>query len=397
MKIGEFTEVFKPVYDGVARVVNAYADIMSKRGNEVYVITPMDNTGYRGNLGYEIVDYDAVNFSKSMPWKIGIDELDPHFIRRMKMIDLDIVHVHGPAFAGQAGIHYALKHEIPVIGTFHSRFYDDVLKTTHSRTLAKIASKYVADFYEKCDEVWAVSEGAGEELIRYGYKGKIIVMQNGTNMRTVNEKKIPEVREKYKLPSDVPMFLFVGQINRKKGLENIIKACSLLRNDGQDFRLVLAGRGPDETYVRELSRSTGLDDNLIMTGHLDDFEELDCLYSMAQLFLFPSLYDNSPMVVREAACMHTPSVLVKGSSSAEVITDRQNGLLCENTPEDLYRQIKWYNTLPETGKTEIKENAYMTIPVKWDGPLMDTILARYQNLVDTNQLQKNLLRRNIYG
>ena len=45
MVIGQFGESFIPVFDGVGRVMKAYADTMSARGNEVYVITPMDDTG----------------------------------------------------------------------------------------------------------------------------------------------------------------------------------------------------------------------------------------------------------------------------------------------------------------------------------------------------------------
>ena len=44
-------------------------------------------------------------------------------------------------------------------------------------------------------------------------------------------------------------------------------------------------------------------------------------------FTFPSLYDNAPMVVREAAVMGTPAVLVAGSDAAEIIHDGANGFV----------------------------------------------------------------------
>ena len=55
--------------------------------------------------------------------------------------------------------------------------------------------------------------------------------------------------------------------------------------------------------------------------------------SAADLFLFPSMYDNAPLVVREAAMMGTPSVILKGSTASEVIVDGVNGFLADQTPD----------------------------------------------------------------
>ena len=84
MKIGQFGESFIPVFDGVGRVMKAYAETMAKRGEEVYVITPMYNTGYRGGLPYEIVDFNSLELSKKIPWRIGLEAFDPHFLARIK-------------------------------------------------------------------------------------------------------------------------------------------------------------------------------------------------------------------------------------------------------------------------------------------------------------------------
>lgn len=66
-------------------------------------------------------------------------------------------------------------------------------------------------------------------------------------------------------------------------------------------------------------------------GSITERERLKLYYAAADLFLFPSLYDNAPLVVREAAALHTPSLLIKGSTSAEVIHDSVNGFLSDNS------------------------------------------------------------------
>lgn len=387
MKIGQFGESFIPVFDGVGRVMKAYAETMAKRGEEVYVITPMYNTGYRGGLPYEIVDFNSVELSKKIPWRIGLDSFDPHFIARMKQIDLDIIHVHGPVFAGNAGLNLAKKRHLPIVGSFHTKFYDDILQFTGVKTIAKVGSQAVADFFSKCDEVWAVSEGTGETLREYGYKGEIIVMPNGSNRRVLNVAKVPEVRQKYGIRSDVPVLLFVGQISWKKNIGRVLEACSILKKQGTAFQLVMAGRGPDEQAIRERVSELDIEDVSVFTGHLTDTESLDAIYSIADLFVFPSIYDNAPMVVREAAAQRTPALAAEGSCTAEVITAGDNGIISKDESPAVAQAITDFLALPQEKRKAMGERAYETIPIPWDGPLMDTILGRYQALIESNNLK----------
>lgn len=387
MKIGQFGESFIPVFDGVGRVMKAYAETMAKRGEEVYVITPMYDTGYRGGLPYEIVDFNSMELSKKIPWRIGLDSLDPHFLARMRQIELDIVHVHGPVFAGNVGLNIAKKRHLPIVGSFHTKFYDDILQFTGVKTIAKVGSQAVADFFSKCDEVWAVSEGTGETLREYGYKGQIIVMPNGSNRRVLNIAKVPEVRQQYGIRTDVPVLLFVGQISWKKNLARVIEACSILKKQGTAFQLVMAGRGPDEEAIRQRIAELDIVEESVFTGHLTDTETLDALYSIADLFVFPSIYDNAPMVVREAAAQRTPTLASAGSCTAEVITDGENGIISKDESPAVAQAITDYLALPSEKRKAMGDKAYETIPIPWDGPLMDTILSRYQALIESNNLK----------
>ncbi|MCF0237935.1 MAG: glycosyltransferase [Sphaerochaetaceae bacterium] len=382
MKIGQFGESFIPIYDGVGRVMKAYADTMASRGNEVYVVCPMYDAGYRGQYPFEIVDFNSVKFSKRLFYRVGLKQFDPHFKARMKQIDLDICHAHGPVFAGNIAKSIARKRNIPLVGSFHTKFYDDILEETKSKTIAKVGAKLVADFYDQCDEVWAVSDGTGETLRDYGYKGKIIVMPNGTNRRTLNLQKLPIVRETYKIRTDVPVLLFVGQINWKKNLKYIVEASSILKHQGFMHQLVFVGGGPEFEELQNLRKEKDIEDISLQTGLIQDTEALDCIYSMSDLFVFPSVYDNAPMVLREAAAQHTAGLVVEGSCSSESITHLENGIITKNTPEDIAKGIKEFFDLPKEKREAIEEKAYETIPMPWDGKLMDTILGRYENLID---------------
>ncbi len=86
------------------------------------------------------------------------------------------------------------------------------------------------------------------------------------------------------------------------------------------------------------------------------------------------------MVVREAAVMGTPSVMVRGSTAAEVIRDGENGFLCENDPQDLARVIRGILEDPEKQR-RVGENARETIPVPWS-KVLETAAERYERLVE---------------
>ncbi|MCF0237007.1 MAG: glycosyltransferase [Sphaerochaetaceae bacterium] len=368
--------------------MKAYADTMTSKGHEVYVVTPMYDAGYRGQYPFEIVDYVSVQPTNKIPWRVGLDMLDPHFKARINQIDFDICHVHSPLLTGNLGVNLARKLGIPVVGSFHTKFYDDVLQVTGSKAIASIGASLVAEFYESCDEVWAVSEGSAETLRSYGYKGEIVVMPNGTYKRTLNIAKIPSIKEKHKIKSDVPIILYVGQISWKKNLKRIIESCSLLKRDGFDFQLVMAGRGPDEDSVRELLETTNITDKTVLTGHLTDIEELDVLYSLADLFLFPSVYDTFSLVLREAASQYTPGLVVEGTCAAEDIKHMDNGLLAKDDSQDIFEVMKQFFQLSEEKRRAMGQKAYDTLPILWNGPLMDKILDRYEELV-ANLSMKN--------
>lgn len=382
MRIGEFSDSFLPIIDGVGRVVKAYADTLAARKHEVYVVCPMDSMGYRGKFPFEVVDYMGVQLSKDAPWKVGIDQLDAHFVSRMKLINLDICHSHTPVLAGKSALRIARERNIPLVSTFHSKYYDDILIATKSKMLARLGTDFIVDYYNQCDEVWTVTEAAGETLASYGYKGRIIIMPNGTDRHVLHSERLEETVKLFGLRTDVPILLFVGQINWKKNLRRIAEGCSLLKKEGVDFQLVFAGKGPDENALKDLLKKLDLEDRSVLTGHLQDTQILDCLYSLSSLFLFPSLYDTAGLVLREAAAMKTAGLAIRGSAAAEVIEDGLNGVLCEDTSEDFCKKVKAFLDLSRKERAAIEEMAFATIPLKWDGPVIDAVIDRYRNLIN---------------
>ena len=128
------------------------------------------------------------------------------------------------------------------------------------------------------------------------------------------------------------------------------------------------------TAKRELYEETGIKDNVTFVGKVRSRKELFALYELADIFFFPSLYDNAPLVVREAALAGLPSLLVEGSNAAEIIKDNENGFLADNNVDSMVNRIKEAyasNNIKEVGK-----KASETIPVPWKD-IAEQVIDRY--------------------
>ncbi|MPM27343.1 Alpha-monoglucosyldiacylglycerol synthase [bioreactor metagenome] len=378
MRIGLFTDSFLPIVDGVGRVVHNYARTVPNKGHECYVIAPMSNAGYLGDKPYELLEFLSIEVPTQRQYSTGIPTLDAHYRERIRRIPLDIVHAHSPFLAGREALFIARKKKIPVVGTFHSRYYDDFYKLTKMDVAANIGVKYIVDFYNRCDEVWAVSESSSQALHEYGFKRDIIVMPNGISATIPGEQDREQAIRTLNLPRS-NVLLYCGQINWKKNILRILNACVLLKEDGRLFTLVLAGQGPDMQSVKDEVKALGLAENTMFTGHITDEKLLNGLYQATTLFVFPSIYDTCGLVVREAAAMGTPAVVVEGSGAAEQIIDRENGFICLDNDLRLHDAIVYALDQPDIAK-RVGMAARKTLCISWDS-IIDSVINRYANLI----------------
>ncbi len=383
MRIGQFTDTFYPIVDGVGRVVFNYATHLPRLGHACYVIAPMVNTGYRGGFPFDLVDFTGTSVPGSPQYKAGVAILDRHYHARIADVPLDVIHAHTPFFAGMEALRLTAKRDIPLVASFHSKYYDDFYKATGHEALAHLGVKFVIEFYDRCDEVWAVSKSSADVLRGYGYGGEIVVMENGTEILPAAPENAARAAAQFAIPEDKPVLLYVGQMDWKKNILHILEAAALLRAQGTAFTLVLAGQGADAEAIRSKAEALSLGADTILTGHVSDPALLSGLYQRADLFVFPSLYDTFSLVLREAAAAGTPAVVARGGSPAEAVMDGENGFLAENTPEDLARVIRQALSDPAALRA-IGERARESIPIAWE-TVIKRVEKRYAALIERSQ------------
>ncbi len=375
MLIGQFCETYPPSLDGVGRVMLGYCAALARMGHRSVYVAP-SNPAYPEAQECETLLYPGVPIPGES-YRVGVPRLSRAFRKAAKDLPFDIVHAHSPFLAGREARRLARRLGVPLVATFHSKYYDDFYKATGSRVLARLGLVYVLRFYRSCDEVWAVNQRTAQVLRDYGYRGHIVAMPNGTNPLSVTPEQRNAALLQYPLREGVPTLIFAGQMDRKKNVEKILRACALLMRQGLDFQLLMVGAGYDAKAMRRLSGELGLSDRVLFTGFLRDRPTLLALYQRSDLLVFPSLYDNAPMVVREAAAMGTPALLVENTCSAEGIVHNDNGFLCQNTVESIAEAI--VKALPHCAG--VGARARDTIPIPWD-VLIQQVVARYRRLIE---------------
>lgn len=326
---------FPPVIDGVANAVLNYASMIQDQLGSAVVGVP-DYPGTTDNYPFPVVRYPSFDTTKIVGYRAGY----PFSARAMDALadfSPQIIHTHCPVMSTVMARALRERLDVPVVFTYHTKFDIDIRRALSGQLLQQTAIRLLVDNISACDEVWVVSRGAGENLRGLGYAGDYIVMENGVDFPRgpVSRDRCSALRKELGLPEQVPVYLFVGRMMWYKGVHIILDALAALRQSGRDFRMLMVGDGMERQEMEQKAAQLRLDDICIFTGAVHDREKLRTLFSLSDLFLFPSTFDTNGIVVREAAACGTASVLVRDSCAAEGVADGVNALLIEENAASL--------------------------------------------------------------
>jgi glycosyltransferase involved in cell wall biosynthesis len=377
--IGLFNDTYPPIMDGVALTVQNYAYWLHKKNQPVCVVTPK-TPKYIDEATYPVYRYASLPLLGRKPYRLGIPYVDFSFQKTMQKTPFKLIHAHCPFSSAGVALRLAKQQRIPLVATFHSKFKDDFKRAVNNKQITQWMLHEVIRFFEAADEVWIPQASVEETIREYGYKGKLEVVNNGTDFSADEHIDIlkQEARTSLNIPADMPVFLFVGQHIWEKNTRLIIAALALMK--AERFKMFFIGTGYAARELQQLTIQNGLHPKVEFLGLITDRKRLQQYYTAADLLLFPSLYDNAPLVVREASAMHTPSILLKGATAAEIVTDNYNGFLTENSHKSLAQRIQSLIKTPEIIK-QAGENASKTIACSWND-ITEEVLKRYTFLMN---------------
>jgi len=371
--------------DGVGITAHSYARWLNEKYGKTILVAPKVKD-YEDDEDYRVYRFKSVLLPGMNPYRVGLPLIDVKFKKKLNKFRFDLVHAHSPFISGQIAQRLAKKRGIPLVATFHTKYKEDFRKVLNNDLFVDFLMNLTLDFYNSADVVWVPNKSTGETLKEYGYRGKFEIMPNGTDMEIPDKSKRIKLRkaglEITKANGNEFTLLFVGQHRWEKNVRVIIDALRLLAEKKVGFQMIFVGEGYASKDMKKIVREYGLTDKVIFTGLVTDRNKLKSIYACADLFVFPSLYDNSPLVIQEAAAFDIPSIILKNSSSAEGITDKVNGFLIDDNAQSLFKLISEVKKYPEVIKLA-GEGARKSIYKPWEG-IVESVYQRYVEIIEEN-------------
>lgn len=379
MVYGLFNDSFPPVLDGVTLTVQNYVKWLVADGKRVCVVTPW-NPYDPEHPDFEMHRYFSLPIYNRRPYRYGYPWADPFIWLKLRRIGFKIVHAHCPFSSMRLARFASRVHGVPLVATFHSKYRTD-LERSLPRRMVEFQMERIRRFYDEADALW-IPQAAVEETVReYGITAPVTVVDNGNDLD--EGAQIDDIqafkagaRARLGIPAGRLVLLFVGQHILEKGVAVIIDALAELPA-GLDWEMHFVGTGYAEPSMRRQVARYGLGERVRFHGVVTERERLRDIYAAASLFLFPSFYDNAPLVVREAAMMGTPTVMLAGSTAAELVEDGVNGFLTQRDA------ASYSGVIASLGSDEIRrvgEGARRSLCRTWRS-VMDEVEQRYEDII----------------
>lgn len=386
MKIdtGQFSESYLPILDGVSTIVTNYADWLNKKYGKTIVVAP-NYPGYTDDKPYDVIRYKSIAIPKRPPYRLGLPKLDNQLKEKLTQQNFDLIHVHSPFSSGKIALKLAKERNIPIVATFHSKFYTDFKESLKVDFLAKHFVNKIIHFYNQVDHLYTVNNSTIDTLRSYGYKGDVEIINNGTDF-IYDEESLNKDREYinhlYEIDSDTNVLLFVGQHIWHKNTKLIIEALANLKKLRQKFKMIFIGDGYAREDMIKLVEEYKLNRFVVFVGEINDRDQLKKYYARANLFLFPSVYDTSGIVVREAASFRCPSLVLKDTNVSEVIKDNYNGYLSDNNSLSYAQRI--ISALNDRNKENVGKAAQETLAINYE-KIVDEVYEMYSEIIKASK------------
>ena len=331
MKVLFYTREYPPYVYGGAGVHVEYLAAELAKLMEVEVRCFGDQSENSKNLVVKGFPYDNPIFNHAEDkLKAVLKTLNTCIQMNADSTDADVVHCH-TWYAQFAGIVAKLCYGIPLVITTHSL---EPLRPWKREQLGRgyDASSWVEKTaIEMADAVIAVSKETKEDVLKYFEvdENKIKVIYNGINLEEYVVSNETSTLEQYGIDKTKPYILFVGRITRQKGIIHLVNAIKYIEPEAQ---IVLCAGAPDTPEIgKEMLDSVDevkkTRKNVIWIDKMLDKKEVIQLYSHADVFCCPSIYEPFGIINIEAMACETAVVASAVGGIKEVVVDGETGIL----------------------------------------------------------------------
>lgn len=377
MKIGLFTDTYRPSINGIVFVVESTKKHLEELGHEVYIFCPARSIRPSKNA----IAFDEDEHIIRFPSIKGAfyDDYDtslffpPRVHRQIRDLELDVIHFFTPGQVGLMGVYAAFKTDTPLVAQhctdlreYVEHYRDGLLLPgllaliallpftvkVDGKDLREIMKLYrprrgrvewnidivermVTLVYSKCDAVVALSRKSKVQLESWqhadNYQYPVTLKPDGVTPLPASTKAEQNAfREQYGIAKSDKLVTFVGRLGSEKNLAMLIPVMEKVYRQDKDARLLFVGDFEYRETLEQMAAESTCADRITFTGALPR-TELGKIYDTSSVFAFPSLTDTQAWVLHEATHAGLPIVMIDRELS-EVVFDDENGFI---VPDDV--------------------------------------------------------------
>lgn len=345
-----------PSIDRMAGGISTYMQVLAKPLGtmaEVHIMThasenplPMENCKV-----HDIPRYRPF----SGVWKKAVVDL-------LDSVRPDIVHVNCCWTPDCAMIQrLAQKRGYKVVLTPHGMLEPWIIKRHYWTRKVPALWLYQKAAVQRADCVQATAESERDNLLKLGYNSNIKVVRLGIDAESI------EMKKSWKKTRQI---LFLSRVHVKKGINFLVEAADVLRNELQGYKILVAGEG-DADYVEALKRmicDRGLQDIVQLIGGVYGDEKWR-LFQTSDFFVLPTHSENFGLAIAESLASGTPVITTVGTPWSD-LNSSEAGAWIEIGTETLVETLRRFLSLSEDELETMGRNGRKLIETKYSAHVM---------------------------
>lgn len=344
LRVGFFTEVHRPVVNGVVASVEGLARGLKERGHEVYCFAPrMPGDDGAGDVFFRM---PSLPLPTRTPYRLTLPVVGRRSVRSV-IKRLHLVHVHSPFVTGWMGLRYARRYGMPIVYTYHTQLEAYAHYVPFDRNATRFATERLTrTFCNSVDAVIVPTESMESRLRELGVTTRVAVVPSGIDIGFFSAgRRSDEIRADLGVEPGERLFLYVGRLAAEKSVDLILEAMALHGNDRSSLAVV--GDGPARAELESLAGRLGLR-RIKFLGQVER-DRLPGLYASCDAFVFPSRSETQGIVLAEAMAAGAFVIAVDAPQNREVLGGA--GDVVESRPDALAR------ALPKTAEISDRDRA----------------------------------------
>ncbi len=348
MRIGIFTEAYKPLISGVVTSIVTLKEGLEELGHEVYIITPIANKGkveddpHIIRLRGVILPQKSLKGFRLVPW------VNRH-LRKISHLNFDIVHIHTEFSMGTLAVGVKKKLKVPMVYTLHSSYQDfthhvsKFMGKFFPKTSSNVAFWLNNRMTKKADMTIVPTKKIYDKMIKLGHDGRFTILPSGIDLNPFykeNHKQadIETLKVELGLKKDQFVAIIVSRVAKEKSIGDLIDAWIEYHQVDSNAVFLIIGDGPDKDALEKYVKKHNASDYIRFLGFIKH-EEVGLYYQVGDIFLNASTTETQGLTYIEALAASLPIVVRYDQVFDQFVEDRKNGIFF-NKKEELVEILK---------------------------------------------------------